>query len=315
MSVLQAAGTGCTEAESSSLPITGLARLKTCWWNEDLLTDALDLGLATDRDTLEQAFRLVHDQYVARGYMTAAPSGWRLSLHNALPSTKVFVARSGERVVGTVTLIPDSRLGLPMGEIYGDELQALRESGRRIGEVSALVVDPEYKRMGMAILIRLIRMMVIYAAQTAQLEDLCIAINPHHAALYRKAFDFETIGPVKHYGKVNGAPAVALRLDLGLVRLLIRELEDDHPGLAAAYGFLFGPEACQEVLERITSDLEEGSFSGEHFRYFFRHHPAWLEASAPERAYVLTHYGEPITTRIRGFGKIEFPVLTLAAAS
>jgi GNAT superfamily N-acetyltransferase len=314
MSALESTRAECSESHSCNLP-TGLARLKPCWWDEDRLTESLDLGLATDRGTLEQAFRLVHDQYVARGYMAPCPSGWRLSLHNALPSTKVFVARSGGRVVGTVTLIPDSPLGLPMSEIYSDELQALRERGRRLGEVSALVVDPEFKRIGMAILMRLIRMMVVYAAQTARLEDLCIAINPHHAALYRKAFDFETIGAIKHYGKVNGAPAIALRLDLGLVRLLIRELEDEHPGLAAVYGFLFGPEACREVLDRISVDLEREPFPRAHFEYFLRHHPAWLEASAADRAYVLSHHGEPITARIWNLETVGSPALTLAAAS
>ncbi|HET8577684.1 MAG TPA: hypothetical protein VFO18_11335 [Methylomirabilota bacterium] len=306
----------------SSLP-TGLARLKTCWWDEDRLTESLDLGLATERDTLEQAFRLVHDQYVARGYMAPCPSGRRLSLHNALPSTRVFVARSGGRVVGTVTLIPDSPLGLPMSEIYGDELQALRDSGRRLAEASALVIDPEFKRIGMAILMRLIRTMVVYAAQTAGLEDLCIAINPHHAALYRKAFDFETIGTIKQYGKVNGAPAIALRLDLGLVRLVIRELEDEHPGLAAVYGFLFGPEACHEVRDRISVDLEQEPFPREHFEYFFRQHPVWLGASAAERAHIVSHYDgrladEPEPTlvdHILNFGTPELPVLTLAPAS
>jgi hypothetical protein len=322
MSALPSTRTGVSEVESCSLP-TGLARLKTCWWNEDSLSESLDLGLSTDRDTLEQAFRLVHDQYVARGYMSPAPSGWRLSLHNALPSTRVFVARSGGRVVGTLTLIPDSPLGLPMSEIYSDELAALRQSGRRIGEVSALVVDPEYKQIGMAILMRLIRMMIIYAAEAAGLEDLCIAINPHHAALYRKAFDFQTIGPIKHYGKVNGAPAVALRLDLGLVRALIRELKkEDHPDLAAVYGFLLGPDVCSEILAGITSDLVRGSFSRDHFEYFFRRHSAWLEASAADRAHVLSHYASrqaeepaPSLAGLLSFGEFELPTLALAAAS
>lgn len=322
MLVHQSSRADGSEAESSSLP--GLARLKPCWWEDDALTGAIDLGLATDRNALEQAFRLVHDQYVHRGYMSRNPSGWRLSLHNALPATKVIVARIGGRVVGTVTLIPDSPLGLPMSEIYGGELQALREEGRRIGEASALVIDPEFKRFGMAVLMRLVRMMVTYAAEATRMTDLCIAINPHHAAVYRKAFDFETIGPVRQYGKVNGAPAVALRLDLGLVRALITDLKEGGPLLNPVYGFLFGKEVCHKVLARITSDLCRGTSSREHFEYFIRRHPVWLAASPADRTYVLSHYEESghteepepaVDVRALGFREIELPMLTLAATS
>src|SRR5262249_26468986 len=84
------------------------SRLKAVWFQDDELADHLDFGLATDPGALDQAFRLQHDQYVAHGYMDPHPTGWRLSLYNALPETRVFVARLGERVVATMTLIPDS---------------------------------------------------------------------------------------------------------------------------------------------------------------------------------------------------------------
>jgi len=115
-------------AKTVSSPTTCRSRLKAAWFQNDPLADRLDFGLATDRHALEQAFRLQHDQYVAHGYMDAHPSGWRLSLHNALSATRVFVARCGGRVVGTMTLIADSPLGLPMDEIYTDELRG--SSGR-----------------------------------------------------------------------------------------------------------------------------------------------------------------------------------------
>src|SRR6476620_9563536 len=111
-----------------------------------------------------------------------------------------------------MTLIADSPLGLPMDEIYTDELRRLRDRRGYLAEVSALAMDPEYQSSGVPLLLRLIRMLV---------SDLCITVNPHHAAFYRKAFHFQDIGGLKQYGKVNGAPAVALRLDLGLARSLM----------------------------------------------------------------------------------------------
>src|SRR5260370_37899548 len=126
-----------THAETVSSPTTSRSRLKAAWFQNDPLADGLDFGLATDRHTLEQAFRLQHDQYVAHGYMGAHPSGWRLSLHNALSATRVFVARSGGPVAGTLTLILGSPHALPMEALYPDELPRLSAGRGNPAEGSA----------------------------------------------------------------------------------------------------------------------------------------------------------------------------------
>jgi GNAT superfamily N-acetyltransferase len=229
--------------------------------------------------------------------MDAHPSGWRLSLHNALSATRVFVARSGGRVVGTMTLIADSPLGLPMDEIYTDELRTLRDAGRNLAEVSALAMDPEYQSSGVAILLRLIRMLVIYAAQTV--SDLCITVNPHHAAFYRKALHFQDIGGLKQYGKVKGAPAIALRLDLALARSLMSELRDGHPMISEVHEFLFHPANVEAVMTRLVKDLRRVSPLEERVEYFFSRHEAWTKASEADRAYILAGCDPSAGRRLR----------------
>src|SRR5260370_30474232 len=155
-----------------------------------------------------------------------------------------------------MTLIADSPLGLPMEEIYTDELRRLRDARGNLAEVSALAMDPEYQSSGVPILLRLIRMLVIYTAQTV--SDLCIAVNPHHAAFYRKAFHFQDIGGLKQYGKVNGAPAIALRLDLALARSLMRELCDGHRMISKVYEFLFHPANVEAVMTRLVRGFRRG---------------------------------------------------------
>jgi GNAT superfamily N-acetyltransferase len=272
-------------ANAVAAPTTSPSRLKAAWFQDDPLADGLDFGLAADRPTLEQAFRLQHDQYVAHGYMDAHPSGWRLSLHNALSATHVFVARRGGRVVGTMTLIADSPLGLPMDEIYTDELRSLRERRGTLAEVSALAMDPEYQSSGVPILLRMIRMLVIHAAQTV--SDLCITVNPHHADFYRKAFHFQDIGGLKRYGKVNGAPAVALRLDLALARSLMRELRDGHRMISKVYEFLFHPANVEAVMDRLVKDSRRVISLEERVEHFLSRHEAWTQASERQRAYIL----------------------------
>jgi GNAT superfamily N-acetyltransferase len=276
------------------------SQLKACWFGNDQIADGLDFGLATDRNALEQALRLQHDQYVAQGYMDSHPSGWRLSLHNGLPSTQVFVARAGDRVVATMTLIVDSPLGLPMDEIYADELRGLRGEHRNMAEVSGLAVDPDYQRSGVAILLRLIRMLVLYSIEKAHVSDLCIAINPHHAIFYRKAFHFQVIGGLKQYRKVNGAPAVALRLDLSLGRTLMREVREGHPMLKEVYSFLFSPQNLEPVMARLLQDLQEGCSRIDQVAYFFCRHEAWSKASEEDRAYILRCCGSETASMPRG---------------
>jgi hypothetical protein len=174
-------------------------------------------GLAQSGQAVDQALRLVHDQYVARGYMRAHPSGQRRSPHYALTTTRVFVATRGPHVVGTVTLIEDSPLGLPMDEIYGADLDRLRAQRCRLAEVSALAAHPRYRSNGLPLLLPLMRVLVLYAVDLAALDVLSIAVNPRHVEFYRR-LTFEVFGDLKSYGRVNGAPAVALCLHLDRVR-------------------------------------------------------------------------------------------------
>ena len=128
-------------------------------------------------------------------------------------------------------------------------------------------------------------MLVIYAAQTA--SDLCIAVNPHHAAFYRKAFHFQDIGGLKQYGKVNGAPAIALRLDLALARSLMRELRDGHRMISKVHEFLFHPANVEAVMTRLVKDSRRVISLEERIEHFFSRHEAWTEASEADRAYIL----------------------------
>jgi hypothetical protein len=154
-----------------------------------------------------------------------------------------------------------------------------------VAEVSALAMDPEYQSSGVPILLRLIRMLVIYAVQTV--SDLCITVNPHHAAFYRKAFHFQDIGGLKQYGKVNGAPAIALRLDLALARSLMRELRDGHRMISKVYEFLFHPANVETVMTRLVKDSRRVIPPEERVEHFFSRHEAWTQASEADRAYIL----------------------------
>lgn len=243
------------------------ARRDGYWWTDERLVAGVDFGMATGIDAFDGAFRLVHDQYVARGFMAPQESGRRLSIHNSLTSTKVFVARRQGVVIGTLTLIEDSFLGLPMGEIYEEELAGLRARGHRLAEVSALALDPRYRAVGVAIVMRLVRMLVLYAAQVEGLDELCIAVNPRHVDFYRRLLQFQVFGDVKSYQKVNGAPAVALRLELALPRAIIADLRAGERR-SELYEFLFGHWNHARTVIRLHDDLPRSCLAPEDFAVF-----------------------------------------------
>lgn len=191
-----------------------LIRLKRSRLTEVTSFNQYAIKTATSRDELAEAFRLAHDRYVELDYMAAEPAGMRLKIHNILPSTRVFTAKFDGKVVATATVIIDSPLGLPSDEIYKTELDSLRGSThkkRLVSEGSSLVTAKEFCRSNIFMLL----FKIAYAyAKYAQVDDICIAVNPKHTAFYENILLFEPVGELKDFPSVKNAPAILEHLDL-----------------------------------------------------------------------------------------------------
>lgn len=242
----------------------------------DWVEGSCEFQIAHETEALDGAFRLVHDQYVTRRYMFPHPSGRRLSLYHALPSTRVFVATEGLRIVGTATLIQDSPAGLPMDQIYRDDLDRLRGQGRRLCEGSALAVDCVHEACGRDVTLRLAGMLVLYAAEVAAMDELCIAVHPRHVRFYERWFHARVFGELKSYQYVSGAPAQALHLDLDLIRDLSRQLRSDRgpdhgrrsrPSRLDAV--LYGPDSPYRRMREFRQVPARGGLTPEQVEYFF----------------------------------------------
>lgn len=217
------------------------------------------------RDEIEQCFSLVYKEYLRKGYIPKNyKSKLRLSFFNALPSTATFIAKQDKKVLAGVTLIPDSRLGLPMDKIYKKELDELRNTGARIAEVSQLAIDTTLFGTGLfsmfnfsklIFILRLFRLVLHYALDVENLTHICIAINPKQECLYKFLF-FEQIGGLKYYGSVNKAPAIALKLELD-------GLEEKGRARRGLYKIFYG--------SKIKPKLFEGKLrlSSQDLKYFF----------------------------------------------
>ena len=174
----------------------------------------LTLKIADTQDELEACFRILHDAYVAAGFMRPDPSGLRVTVYHALPTTTTLCAKWDGRVVGTISMIREGVFGFPLQSVFN--LGAVRAKGGQIAEISALAIDPAFRRTGGMVLFPLMKFMYDYCLAYFDTRHIVIAVNPNKIEMYESLLFFDRLQAqeVDNYDFANGAPAVGAALDL-----------------------------------------------------------------------------------------------------
>jgi len=182
----------------------------------------IDCRVARTRNELEQAYALVYKEYLKRGYEDESSPQIRFSLYNLFTQTTTLVASAEQNIVATATLIPDSSLGLPIDELYKEELDGFRQQNKKVCEVSMLASDTSLFREGTSVMLNAKKMFLIfilfklildYAKDHLHADYMVITINPKHRLTY-ECLQFTDLGPIKHYDKVKGAPGLGKVLEV-----------------------------------------------------------------------------------------------------
>lgn len=163
-----------------------------------------------------KATTLIKQMYASRGYSTESNS-----VFSHKPNEFTFLASIGDIVAGTLTLKIDSEEGLLADELYHSEIDCFREKGRRVCELSKLVLDPQHGSKEMIAV--LFQFAYIYARNLYQATDFFCEVNPRHATPQRRMFGFQQIGEKKICPRVN-APAVLLHLEHKFIEKQINSL-------------------------------------------------------------------------------------------
>ncbi|MES2946927.1 MAG: GNAT family N-acetyltransferase [Pseudomonadota bacterium] len=184
----------------------------------------LTLKIAQTQEELEACFKLLHGAYVSSGFMKPDPSGMRINVYHALPTTTTLCAKYDDETVGTISLIRESVFGFPLQSIF--DLHSVREKKGRIAEVSALAVHPKFRNTGGSILFPLMKFMYEYCATFFDTRHLVIAVNPNRIEMYESLLLFKrlTETQVEKYDFANGAPAVGASLDLHVAPAQLKRL-------------------------------------------------------------------------------------------
>ncbi|OYU78371.1 MAG: hypothetical protein CFE45_29770, partial [Burkholderiales bacterium PBB5] len=199
----------------------------------------LQLKLAETQEELEACFRILHDSYVAAGFMQPDPSGLRVTPYHALPTTTTLCAKWDGRVVGTISIIREGVFGFPLQSVF--DLTPLRAVGGNITEVSSLAVDPSFRKTGGQVLFPLMKFMREYAKFYFDTRHLVIAVNPNRIEMYEALLCFERLNAseVDRYDFANGAPAVGATLDLATADERTRALYAGAPPRRNLYEYLY----------------------------------------------------------------------------
>ena len=174
----------------------------------------LELKIAETQEELAGCFRILHDAYVASGFMLPHPSGMRITKYHALPTTTTICAKYDGKIVGTISMIREGVFGFPLQSVF--DLTKVRAKGGRIAEISALAVHPDFRKTGGAIFFPLIKFMREYCVKYFETRHLVIAVNPNNIEFYESILYFTRLqeSAVEKYDFANGAPAVGATLDL-----------------------------------------------------------------------------------------------------
>jgi hypothetical protein len=228
------------EAQSEAIPVDGVAR-------------PLEVKIASTPDEWRQAFNLVTRCYKKYGYEPRDSRGLRFTPFHLLPETVTLVAKAGDQVVASFSLVPDNDvLGLPLEGIYGAELRELRRGGRLSVEVTTFAAEGLAQREFAPVVVALFRLGVHYMSANHQadpcLDHCLIAVRKHHVPLYRKYLGFDRWGPPRPHPKVCYEPREVEGLRLNPASMRARSPQ--------TYAQIFGSPIPDMALRPVVMPLE-----------------------------------------------------------
>ena len=205
------------------------------------------IRLANTEERRESANILINKMYSWRGYENG-------SILGEDPNRLTLIASgSDNEVIGTMSIGLDSPMGLLADEMYYEELEVLRQEGRKICEYNKFAMDPKIKSK--RVLASLFHIAYLYPHGIFGHTDGVIEVNPRHVKFYERMLGFTRIGSEKICPRVN-APAVLLRTDFSYVVKQVEKyggLMEKADGEKSLYPYFFNITDEAGILGRLRT--------------------------------------------------------------
>jgi hypothetical protein len=228
----------------------------------------LVVKIAETKEELEGAFQVLYRSYLEKGYCEKIEAEMKLTLHHALPTTSVIIAKYKGQVVGTLTLVRNNNLKLPCEKEW--DLGFLKKDDRRVAEITCLAVDKNYRRVRKGnIFFPILKYMYSFATRYFGTEILTVVVHPDEKDFYQGVLQFQ---PIEKRVVVDyfGGPAIALYLDLVQAKEMFRRVYGGKPAHKDLYRYF------EEFTSKNLVMPEKNSFSVDYpvlnkdlFYYFF----------------------------------------------
>lgn len=279
------------ESEKVELP-----QLLDCSFFTFGVAEKYKIEIASDLNSKMEAYQLMYKLYSNPdiNYAKEDSSKMWYSLFNASPYTKTIVVReiSSKKIVATVTIVLDTKLGLPLEENYPTQIKNLRSKNRLCAEIISLGFVEE-ARGSSEILIQLFKFAYLIYHGVYGATDFLIMIKPRHSLFYEKILFFSAIGEQVNCFKINNKPVVLFHLDLEKAQAKAEKASNDE--------FSLKKDDCEEIFKsflraqnnnRIMQSLKvkthHSEMTCEELDYFFVQKKNIFKEISPEKLNILS---------------------------
>lgn len=242
------------------------------------------IRIANQPELRKKAYQLLHRLYSKMGIAPQESNGMWLSIYDALPETTTFVVEDDQgEMAGALTLVLDSPIGLPADALYKEDIDRLRNSGRKVSEIISLGISDSTKG-SVKLLASLFYCAYLLSWRSKNYTDFVITVHARYEKFYCRSILFKKIGEVREYAKVDGAPTVLLNLPLKLPEMLKEKLR-----IFPLYMLNYSYQKEIEVTKKI--EAMRTSISEEEFYYFFIEKTnTWEKATPQQKEYIKKIY-------------------------
>lgn len=163
---------------------------------------------AQTREEYQAAFQLVNDAYIETGLSSLSEDELKISKYMALPTTIVFIAVYEGKVIGTVSQIMKTSLGLPI-ENFTD-ISLLKNTGRSISELSALAVHKDWRSNRVGLFFPLVLYAYKFCREVIETDYIVMVLRQKSMYFMKHIMNFEVLSDSKVYQEVNNHQSSAL---------------------------------------------------------------------------------------------------------
>jgi hypothetical protein len=134
--------------------------------------------------------------------------------------------------------------------LYRSEIDAYRQAGAKVCEITRLAIDPEHgSKEVLGALFHLAYMLggILHGA-----TDVFIEVNPRHVIFYQRMLNFKQAGSCRMCERVN-APAVLLHLEAAYVAKQVALYGgQQRTGKKSLYPYFFSAAEAEGLMQRIA---------------------------------------------------------------